>query len=124
MPKDVTTTGDGKTRRTTSSIAYDNIDFIRLLTSYRKKPKKFRALVNNSSNEELNAITEIIYNFLRGHLQCDTKKFKKHSTLLRLVGDKTNSFRKRRKALLSRGAGVIAPLLQIAVPALVAMFAR
>ena len=123
MSKDATTTGNGG-KGAKSSIAYDNIDFIRLLTSYRKKPTKFRALVNNSSNEELNAITEIIYNFLRGHLQCDTKKFKKHSTLLRLVGNKKNSFKKRRIAILTKGAGVIGPLLQIAVPALVAMFAR
>ena len=103
------------------SLAYENINFIKLLVDYRKKPKHFKRLIKQSGDEEVNAITEIIYNFLQGHLKCNEKKFKKQATFLRLVGNKKKSLKSRRKAILSKG-GSLLTLLSIAVPALVSLF--
>ena len=111
-------------RRPKSSVAYDNLDFIKLLTKYKNNPKQFKKLINACTNKEINAITEIILNVLKGNLQCNKEKLKKHVSFLRLVGNKKNSFKKRRKAILSKGSGVLAPLLSIALPAIIGMFAR
>ena len=59
---------------TKKSVAYENIDFIKLLTSYGSNPKQFKKVVKNCTNKELTAISEIILNFLKGHLKCDIPK--------------------------------------------------
>ena len=103
------------------SVAYKNINFIKLLTDYHRNPKQFKKLIKHCSDTEVNAITEIIYNFLQGHLKCNPKKFKKQKNFLRLVGNKKKSAKSRRKAILSKG-GSLMSLLSIAVPALVSLF--
>ena len=110
-----------QSKRGKKSVAHCNLNFIKLLTDYRKNPKQFKKLVKHCSNKEVDAITEIIFNFLRGHLRCDRKKYKKQANFLRLVGNKQKSNKQRRKAILSKGNGII-PLLSVAVPALIALF--
>ena len=105
-----------------NSLAYKHIHFIQLLADYSRDPKQFKKLVNSSSLSEVNAITEIIINFLQGHIKCDTKKYTRYKKFLRFVGNKANSFKRRKKYLLSKGHGVIAPLLSIAIPALISLF--
>ena len=56
------------------SVAYKNINFIKLLIDHRKNPRHFKKLIKHSTENEINAITEIIYNFLQGHLKCNAKK--------------------------------------------------
>ena len=57
------------------SLAYKNINFIKLLTDYHKNPKQLKKLIKHCTDNEVNAVTEIIYNFLQGHLKCNAKKF-------------------------------------------------
>ena len=52
-----------------------NIHFIQLLTSYRLKPKQFKKLLEYASKHEINAITEIIFNVLKGTLPCNKKNY-------------------------------------------------
>ena len=108
-------------RNKKKSLAYKNINFIKLLTDYRKHPKQFKKLIKHCTDNEVNAVTEIIYNFLHGHLKCDTKKYKKLKEFLRLVGDKKKSAKTRRRAILSKGGSLLS-LLSIAVPALASLF--
>ena len=103
------------------SLAYKNINFIKLLTDYHKNPKQLKKLIKHCTDNEVNAVTEIIYNFLQGHLKCNAKKFKKQKNFLRLVGDKKKSTKSRRKAILSKGGSLLG-LLSIAVPALASLF--
>lgn len=103
------------------SVAYRNINFVKLLTDHHKNPKQIKKLIKYCTDNEINAITEIIYNFLQGHLKCDIKKFKKQAGFLRLVGNKYKSLKTRRRAILSKGSGLLS-LLTIAVPALIKLF--
>ena len=113
-----------KSRNKNKSVAYQNIHFIQLLAHYKRNPKQFYKIIKNCTNEEIKAISEIIFNFLRNNLKCDASKYKRHAIFLRLVGDRNQSIKKRRKAILTKGAGVIIPLLSIAIPALVSMFSK
>ena len=65
-----------------------NIHFIQLLTSYRLKPKQFKKLLECATKHEINAITEIILNVLKGALPCDKKKLVKKASYLRYIGNK------------------------------------
>ena len=104
------------------SLAYKNINFIKLLVDYRKKPRQFKKVIKQSTDEEVNAITEIIYNFLQGHLKCNKNKFKRQATFLRLVRNKKN-LKLRREAILSKGGSLLS-LLTLAIPTLVLLFGK
>ena len=106
-------------------LALKHIDFIKLLISYKNKSKQFKNLIKCASKEELDAISEVVLNILKGILPFEgaKNKFGKHAQYLRFIGDPhKNSAAKRKDALLSRGRGIIAPLLSIAVPLLMDMF--
>ena len=106
------------------SKAYKNINFIKLLTDHKHNTKQLKTLLKHCTNQEIDGITEIIHNFLRGHLKCNKNKYKKQANLLRTIGDSSKSNSLRRKTLIRKGAGIVAPLLAIAVPALIELFGR
>ena len=111
----------------TECLALKHIDFIKLLTSYRKKSKQFKSLIKAASREELDAISEVILNILRGILPFEEPKIKfaKYAKYLRFIENpQKNSAVKRKKALLSKGRGIVAPLLSIAIPLLMDIFSK
>ena len=111
----------------TKCLALKHIDFIKLLTSYMKKSKQFKSLIKAASTEELDAISEVVLNILRGILPFEEPKIKfaKYAKFLRFIADtQKNSAAKRKKALLSKGRGVVAPLLSIAIPLLMDIFSK
>ena len=55
-------------------LAMRNIHFIQLLASYRFKPSNFKKLIAGASKQEINAISEIILNVLKGNLPCGKEK--------------------------------------------------
>ena len=73
----------------TKCLALKHIDFIKLLTSYREKSKQFKSLIKCASTEELNAISEVVLNILRGILpfEASKNKFAKYAKYLRFIGD-------------------------------------
>ena len=106
-------------------LALKHIDFIKLLISYKNNSKQFKNLIKCSSKDEIDAISEVVLNILKGILPFTGAKIKfgKHADFLRFIGNtQKNSAMKRRKALLSRGRGIIAPLLSVAVPLLIEFF--
>ena len=107
-----------------SSKAIKNINYLKLLTDYSKKsPKQFKALLDNSNDQELKAITEIIFNLLQGHLKCKgVKKLKKHKNILRNIADRTCSNKKTKIHQIKKGKGFLFPLLAAAIPALLQIF--
>ena len=112
----------------TKCLALKHIDFIKLLTSYREKSKQFKSLIKCASTEELNAISEVVLNILRGVLPFETskkQKFAKHAKYLRFIGNpQKNSPTKRKRALISKGRGIVAPLLSVAIPLLMDIFSK
>ena len=77
--------------------------------------------------EKLDAVSEIVLNVLKGILPYKPPniKFARHKEYLRFIGNpKKNSARKRKNALVSKGRGVIVPLLSAAIPILIDMFSK
>ena len=101
-----------------------NIHFIQLLTSYRLKPKQFKKLLECATKHEINAITEIILNVLKGALPCDKKKLIKKASYLRYIGNKKTPLNKRKSYLVKKGNGILGPLLALTVPAIIRLFSR
>ena len=75
-----------------------------MLVKYKKNPHQFKKLIHNSSNSELDSITEIIFNYLQGNLNLNKKKIKQHADYLRLIGNKQKSFNNRRRYILKKVA--------------------
>ena len=105
-------------------MAMKKIHFIQLLTSYRSKPKQFKKLLECASKHEINAITEIIFNVLKGTLPCNKKKLIKKASYLRYIANKKNPLNKRKSYLIKKGNGILAPLLSLTVPALIRLFSK
>ena len=75
----------------------------------------------------MDAISEIVLNILKGILPFEGPKIKfaKYAQYLRFIGDpQKNLAANRKRALLSKGRGIVAPLLSIAVPLLMDIFSR
>ena len=111
----------------TECLASKHINFIKLLASYRKKSKQFKSLIKCASTEELDAISEVVLNILRGILPFESQKIKfaKYANYLRFISNpQKNSSLKRKKALISKGRGIVAPLLSVAIPLLMDMFSK
>ena len=117
-----------KNLKMTKCLALKHIDFIKLLASYREKSKQFKSLIKCASTEELNAISEVVLNILRGILPFETskkQKFAKHAKYLRFIANpQKNSATKRKKALISKGRWIVAPLLSVAIPLLMDIFSK
>ena len=117
-----------KNLKMTKCLALKHIDFIKLLASYREKSKQFKSLIKCASTEELNAISEVVLNILRGILPFETskkQKFAKYAKYLRFIGNpQKNSATKRKEALISKGRGIVAPLLSVAIPLLMDIFSK
>ena len=107
-------------------LGMKNIHFIQLLASYRFKPSNFKKLIEGASKNEINAISEIILNVLKGNLPCgkEKEKLRKKASYLRFIGNYKNPCTKRKEYLVKKGNGIIGPLLSIAVPALISLFSR
>lgn len=113
-----------KNKKNKKILAIENIDFLKLLIKYKRNPLQFKQLIHNSSNSELDSITEIIFNYLQGNLEFNKNKFKSHANFLRLIGDKKRSFKNRRKDILKKGSGILLPLISMAIPVLLNMFGK
>lgn len=92
-------------------------DLISLLQKLKTKKKK-STLISILSREQINAICEIFFNFLRRNLTTDLKvikKLKKFKPLIQKIGSKSTRLRVKRTLLGSkRGGGVLSILLPIA----------
>ena len=89
-----------KNLKMTKCLALKHIDFIKLLASYREKSKQFKSLIKCASTEELNAISEVVLNILRGILPFETskkQKFAKHAKYLRFIGNPQKKFCNQKK---------------------------
>ena len=57
-------------------FGFETPQFYQIATSYRKKSKQFKSLIKAASTEELDAISEVVLNILRGILPFDPQKKK------------------------------------------------
>ena len=106
------------------SLAYKHHDFLKLLSSYTKSPKQFKQLVLNASDEEINGISELVFNILEGNLPCNKKKVKSSVKHIRYLGNKNNPIKNRKRLILKKGNGFIFSLVSVALPILLKLFSK
>ena len=83
-----------------------HIDFIKLISKVKNDKSKFMDLIVNASNSEINALSELVNNVIKGRLPCTSyrkKMLKKYVSDLRLIGDKKEKVHNRRKRLALKG---------------------
>ena len=89
--------------------------------------KKLLKLIKKSGNSEVNSLSELTYNLLKGNVYCPKirKKFlKPHIEKLRLLADKKHSLKKKRNILLKGEGLFLSTLLPIAISTIVGMLRK
>ena len=95
-----------------------NLDFLRVLC--KTKPKQRKLILENSTNDLVLCICEIIDNVLRGTvklLPSQKKALKKHRKVLRQLSERKGNIKARRAILVQKGGflpAILAPVLTIA----------
>ena len=113
-------------QRFSNMSAIKHLHYLTLLAQYckQKSPSQFKALINSSTDRELKAICELILNILHGRLKVSNiSKFKKFRENYRHLSNPHLSTPSR-KRYLKRGRGFLAPLLGVALPALISLFKK
>ena len=83
-----------------------HIDFIKLISKVKNDKRKFMDLIANASNSEINALSELVNNIIKGRLPCTPYRknmLKKYVSDLRLIGDKNEKVQNRCKRLALKG---------------------
>lgn len=95
----------------------NNLEFLNKLAEF--KGKQQTKIILDASEENIRALTELVYNLLDGNIDIsqETKQnLKKHKIFLRSLSNKNTSVDKKKKSLLRKRSclGVIfAPILSI-----------
>ena len=100
------------------AVACRHLEFLKLLSRFGNNKKQFKLIISRAAKSELDAVSEIILNFLNGHIKCNVKKYRRHSTSLRNIANRSNTSKARKKNMLRAGHGVILPLISLALPIL------
>jgi hypothetical protein len=103
-----------------SKLVKKHVAFFQLLLTTASKIQRRILLDTITKDDQLRALVEITVNLLRGVLPITPSSktaLGKHKTLLRTIGDKSVSLKKKRRLLCRRGH-VIAILLKSVDPAL------
>ena len=98
-----------------------HIDFIKLISKVKNDKKRFMDLIKNASNFEINALSELVNNIIKGRLPCTPYRknmLKKYVSDLRLIGDKNEKVQNRRKRLALKGVFFLPSLIPLVISAL------
>ena len=98
-----------------------HIDFIKLLSEVKNDKKRFISLIKNATNSEINALSELIYNIVKGYLPCSPyrkKILKNHTSDLRMIANKKENIKNRRKKIVQKGGLLLPSLIPIVFTAL------
>ena len=98
-----------------------HIDFIKLISKVKNDKSKFMDLIANASNSEINALSELVNNVIKGRLPCSPyrkKMLKKYVSDLRLIGDKSRNVQHRRRRLALKGGYFLPSLIPLVISAL------
>lgn len=98
-----------------SSQLENNKVFLQALTKLNRKQKKH--LINHADRSQILAITEILFNILKGHVELNELIYSillKHKKIIRQIIEKQPW--KNRKALLQKSLGVIIKITEFMIP--------
>ena len=104
-------------------VVRQNKECLSFLIRHKNNKKKFLNILAGADENEINSITEILYNFLKGNLKChNPQKYKSHANTLRFIADPTKSFKVRKQRAVSKGSGLpLIPLLTTVIPLVLQM---
>lgn len=101
-----------------SKLIKDQSPFLHLLMSEKTPKPQTAAILKTISKDQLNALTEISYNLLKGHIPLsDTQKksLKKHARKLKILSKPKGSLKSRKEILTP---ALVVLLLRIVGPVL------
>ena len=99
-------------------------EFIQKLSKIGKTRKKLLDTIKKSKQSEINSLSELTFNILKGNIPCSKSKknnLKQHLHSLRQFGDKKTGNKSKRKILMNGGGLFLSSLIPIAVSAITAL---
>lgn len=100
--------------------AVEHADYLSLLHRTKNK-KKLNQLVDYASRDQIDAISEVTENVLRGVLvlnQIQQERLKKYKKCLRLLAARNTSIKRKKEQLRKYSGGFLPALLGAAIPAI------
>ena len=89
-------------------VTEENIDFLSFLIKHRKNKTTFLNIIENADKSEINSITEILFNFLRGNLKCNNlKKYKPHAKTIRFIANPEKNYKNRKSKIKNLAEEVV-----------------
>ena len=93
-------------------LAVENLNFLKSLCNKRRQDIKF--ILKKASPDNINAISELFDNILKGNISCSKQKKKKivpYKNHIRQIANKNNTVSKRRKHMIKGGflLGILLP---------------
>ena len=108
-------------------LATQHYEFIRSLPKQCKNKKWLKNVISNAANSEIQALSEICYNLLKGNIPCSLnrkKQLSKHVRDIRFIANKKESLKGKKKLIVKRGSGFILPLIPFALAAITKLFSH
>ena len=102
-------------------------DFIHKLSEIGKNKKDLLKLVKKCNPSEINSLSELTFNILKGNISCSKNKkkvLKRHLRSLRKFGDKKTSNKSKRKILMNGGGLFLSSLIPIAISTIASLIKR
>ena len=108
-------------------LAIEHIDFLKSLIPLCKSKRLFNSKIRGAKIVEINAISELLKNILKGNIHCSKAiktKLKPYAGLIREIGSRGTTVGKRRNKIRQKGGFLLAALLPTAIGAIVSLIAR
>ena len=102
-------------------------NFIQKLSEIGKNKKKLLDVIKNSKQSEINSLSELTFNILKGNISCSNNKkkiLKQHLHSLRKFGDRKTTNKSKRKLLMNGGGFFLSSLIPIAISTIASLIKR
>ena len=102
-------------------------NFIQKLSEIGKNKKKLLDVIKNSKQSEINSLSELTFNILKGNISCSKNKkknLKQHLHSLRKFGDRKTTNKSKRKLLMNGGGFFLSSLIPIAISTIASLIKR
>ena len=110
-----------------SCLILKHREFIEKLAEIKKNKKEIIQLIQKSTANEINSLSELAFNILNGNLPCTKhrkKSLKKKLHDLRLLGDKKTVNKSKKKVLMKGGGFLLGALIPIAISAITSLLKK
>ena len=102
-------------------------DFIQKLSEIGKNKKELLDVIKKSKQSEINSLSELTFNILKGNISCSKNKkkiLKRHLHCLRRFGDKKTTNKSKKKLLMNGGGFFLSSLIPIAISTIASLIKK